>query len=76
MSHTCSERSPSYDNFKGYKLTDVPEPDMELVHVGPRTPCGELLRRYWQPIAQSVSLRNAALCASAHSTKISCFSGI
>jgi len=56
MSHTCSERSPSYDNFKGYKLTDVPEPDMELVHVGPRTPCGELLRRYWQPIAQSCQL--------------------
>ncbi len=27
--------------------------DPVLVHVGPRTPGGELLRRYWQPIALS-----------------------
>ena len=27
--------------------------DEELVRVGPGTPCGELMRRYWQPISQS-----------------------
>jgi len=28
-------------------------PDYELTHVGPGTPCGELMRRYWQPVALS-----------------------
>ena len=27
-----------------------------LTHVGPRTPCGEFLRRYWHPVALSRSL--------------------
>ena len=27
--------------------------DPELVEVGPGTPAGELLRRYWHPIARS-----------------------
>ena len=31
---------------------NVPE-DSELTHVGPGTPCGEYLRRYWQPVALS-----------------------
>ncbi|HXU21511.1 MAG TPA: Rieske 2Fe-2S domain-containing protein [Verrucomicrobiae bacterium] len=28
-------------------------PDFELTQVGPGTPCGELLRRYWQPVGVS-----------------------
>lgn len=28
-------------------------PDHELTGVGPHTPCGELMRRYWQPVAVS-----------------------
>jgi phenylpropionate dioxygenase-like ring-hydroxylating dioxygenase large terminal subunit len=28
----------------------TPSPDVELTLVGPRTPAGELLRRYWQPV--------------------------
>jgi phenylpropionate dioxygenase-like ring-hydroxylating dioxygenase large terminal subunit len=32
---------------------EEPESDPVLVHVGPGTPGGELLRRYWQPIALS-----------------------
>ena len=32
---------------------EEPHFDPVLVHVGPRTPGGELLRRYWQPIALS-----------------------
>jgi nitrite reductase/ring-hydroxylating ferredoxin subunit len=30
--------------------------DDELAQVGPGTPCGELMRRYWQPFAQSSAL--------------------
>lgn len=30
--------------------------DDELAQVGPGTPCGELMRRYWQPFAQSLAL--------------------
>jgi phenylpropionate dioxygenase-like ring-hydroxylating dioxygenase large terminal subunit len=29
-----------------------------LIEVGPGTPCGELMRRYWQPIAASDKLRD------------------
>ena len=34
----------------------VPEPDPDLTLVGPGTPCGELLRRYWHPICTAVAL--------------------
>ena len=39
--------------FSGYFRTNLPEENAELTHVGPRTPCGEYLRRYWQPISLS-----------------------
>jgi len=31
-------------------------PDRELASVGPGTPCGELLRRYWQPVGVSATV--------------------
>ncbi len=34
----------------------IPEPDGELTRVGAGTPCGELLRRYWQPVCLSADL--------------------
>ena len=34
----------------------IPEPDSELTRVGPGTPCGELMRRYWQPVCLSADL--------------------
>jgi phenylpropionate dioxygenase-like ring-hydroxylating dioxygenase large terminal subunit len=37
--------------FDGYARRDVPPPDPELTQVGPGTPCGEYLRRFWQPVA-------------------------
>src|SRR5262249_59410968 len=37
--------------FGAYLARDVPPPDDELTRVGPRTPCGEYLRRFWQPVA-------------------------
>ena len=37
--------------FAGYFSRDVPAPDPELTRVGPGTPCGEYLRRFWHPVA-------------------------
>lgn len=34
----------------------IPEPDPELTRVGPGTACGELMRRYWQPVCRSAEL--------------------
>jgi nitrite reductase/ring-hydroxylating ferredoxin subunit len=39
------------DAYGGYHRRDVPTDDAELTRVGPGTPCGEYLRRYWQPVA-------------------------
>ena len=36
----------------------IPEPDPELTRVGPGTPCGELMRRYWQPVCLSADLKD------------------
>lgn len=34
----------------------IPEIDPELTRVGAGTPCGELMRRYWQPVCLSADL--------------------
>lgn len=34
----------------------IPDPDPELTRVGPGTACGELMRRYWQPVCLSADL--------------------
>jgi nitrite reductase/ring-hydroxylating ferredoxin subunit len=44
--------------YGGYFHRDIPEEDTELTHVGPGTPCGEYLRRFWQPICFSDELRD------------------
>jgi phenylpropionate dioxygenase-like ring-hydroxylating dioxygenase large terminal subunit len=36
----------------------IPEADPTLTRVGPGTPCGELMRRYWQPICLSADLQD------------------
>jgi phenylpropionate dioxygenase-like ring-hydroxylating dioxygenase large terminal subunit len=36
----------------------IPEPDPELTRVGPGTSCGELMRRYWQPVCLSADLKH------------------
>src|SRR2546421_12050298 len=48
-----------------YYQREVPEADAELTHVGPGTPCGEYLRRFWQPICFSDEL-----CDLPHRVKI------
>ena len=44
--------------FGAYFHRDVPDEDTELTHVGPGTPGGEYLRRFWQPICFSGELHD------------------
>ncbi len=44
--------------FQGYSKRDIPAADPELTRVGPGTPCGEWLRRSWQPVAMTSELRD------------------
>ena len=39
--------------YRGYGPSVCAEPDEELTRVGPGTPCGEYLRRFWHPVALS-----------------------
>jgi nitrite reductase/ring-hydroxylating ferredoxin subunit len=42
--------------FGGYFHREVPDEDAELTHVGPGTPGGEYMRRFWQPVCFSDDL--------------------
>ena len=42
--------------YRGYGVRLRAEPDEELTRVGPGTPCGEYLRRFWHPVALSSDL--------------------
>jgi phenylpropionate dioxygenase-like ring-hydroxylating dioxygenase large terminal subunit len=44
--------------FGGYFHRDVPAEDAALTHVGPGSPCGEYMRRYWQPVCFADELRD------------------
>jgi phenylpropionate dioxygenase-like ring-hydroxylating dioxygenase large terminal subunit len=44
--------------FGAYLHREVPAEDAELSYVGPDTPCGEYLRRFWQPICFSDELKD------------------
>ena len=44
--------------FGGYYASEVPPEDEELTHVGPGTPCGEYLRRFWHPVAHVEDLED------------------
>ena len=46
--------SPRPAGFQGYHRVGNAREDAELTHVGPGAPCGEYLRRYWQPVASGV----------------------
>ena len=47
--------------FGAYLNREIPAEDEELTHTGPGTPCGEYLRRFWQPIAFSDDLKDLPL---------------
>jgi nitrite reductase/ring-hydroxylating ferredoxin subunit len=57
-----SDTSPTRPaRFAGYFRRAVPAPDAELTRVGPGTPCGEWLRRAWQPVALASELTDVPL---------------
>src|SRR6185295_12390917 len=49
------------NRYSGYRHNRTVTEDPELTHVGPGTPCGEYLRRFWQPICFSDDLRDLPL---------------
>jgi phenylpropionate dioxygenase-like ring-hydroxylating dioxygenase large terminal subunit len=52
-----SERAPFLNKaFSAYHHRGRPAEDEELTRVGPGTPCGEYLRRFWQPVILSSEL--------------------
>jgi phenylpropionate dioxygenase-like ring-hydroxylating dioxygenase large terminal subunit len=53
-----TESRPAVGAYGGYHHRDVPEDDAELTRVGPGTPCGEYLRRFWQPVGLSAELQD------------------
>jgi nitrite reductase/ring-hydroxylating ferredoxin subunit len=42
--------------YGAYLNREVPRENEELTHVGPGTPCGEYLRRFWHPVVPSSEL--------------------
>ena len=46
------------ETYSGFLHRDVPTEDVDLTHVGPGTPTGEYLRRFWQPVAHSDELND------------------
>ncbi len=62
MKRARSRRAkPKPGPFDGYRRREVPPPDPELTELGPGTPCGEYLRRFWQPVAFARDLTAAPL---------------
>src|SRR5215510_15747891 len=44
--------------YSAYHHRERSQEDAELTHVSPGTPCGEYLRRFWQPIILSEELHD------------------
>ena len=42
--------------YSAYYHSQVPREDEELTHIGPGTPAGEYLRRFWQPVCYADEL--------------------
>ena len=52
-----AERAPFLNKpYSAYHHRETPAPDDELTRVGPGTPCGEYLRRFWQPVIRTEEL--------------------
>ena len=49
------------DSYAGYETRLSAHPDAELTQVGPGTPCGDYLRRFWHPVALSSQLHDLPL---------------
>ena len=60
-SETPRRPPDNHQSYGGYYQREVPPEDPELTHVGPGTPCGEYLRKYWQPVCLSQQLTDVPL---------------
>ncbi len=49
------------ERYAGYRQPHGVAEDAELTHVGPNTPCGEYLRRFWQPVCMTEQLTDLPL---------------
>ncbi len=56
MRDTKPDRQCQSLPYGGYHQTWIGQSDVELTRVGPGTPCGEVLRRFWHPVAMSEEL--------------------
>ena len=50
-----------FRSYRGYEKRDSAGEDPELTHIGPGTPCGEYLRRFWHGVALSKELGDLPL---------------
>jgi nitrite reductase/ring-hydroxylating ferredoxin subunit len=51
-------------SFRGYELRFSAEVDDELTRIGPGTPCGDYLRRFWQPVAIAADVNDLPVALS------------
>jgi hypothetical protein len=61
--YDAAQRRNARRPYSGYFLTDVPPPDDELTRVGPGTPMGEYMRRFWHPLCLSEELGDLPLAS-------------
>ena len=47
--------------YNGYHRSETAKEDADLTHSDPGTPCGEYLRRFWQPVCMSEQLTDLPL---------------
>ena len=58
----ATKRAPFISKpLSAYHHREVPKEDEYLTHVGPGTPAGEYLRRFWQPVAYAHQLTDLPL---------------
>ena len=59
MAEKSRDRKSQKIGFSGYDTPlDISDDDAEITHVDRCTPCGEYLRRFWQPVMLSSELRD------------------
>lgn len=52
---------PRRQKFNGYHRRSTACEDAELTHTDPGTPCGEFMRRFWQPVAMAAQIKDLPL---------------